>query len=719
MSGIGIRPHFGFGQSPEKRLAQAREKYLKELKEIKKDIKELYKAGVNENAQPMVDLERAVDGAERLASQSSYVGYVAARERLEGTGDLVKAAKSQLKEQQTYREEMKGLRAKLKELRYVLGDNDERLQAMRRKLATAEGAAATTRYEDARAHMTDVREDIHHLEPQVPEGRKEFIKELEGARAALKQLEVLGLRGEQDHRDIEDMIRRAEEREATLARPDSGATEIRWEEARHILYAYHLIMKKASVVNRRKETEGQLASGEFMNNAEPEDWANAVIDLFGLTPGLRKGDLHDVDVKIGIPPGGYKKYKALQEQIAGKGLEEYQRPTIDLTVKGKNAPVTSFGIIGGTGPLSDAEMLEKTMQNLEGQPGYDPDRVHIRLLSAPPPREVEEGSSPRKKARYVNRTRRFCTEPHSKMALASNTAHMNIGSAQRGRAFARAGRKNKAGPGPHQVQDLSATVVERIMADRGPNGAPPRPLIMGTKGAYDYGDDGLYAAKFGEAGVTASNVAPKDSIKLQAWIDDTKRGVLTEDQKQRLKDEVKTFIKAELRRQPGTTHLVLACTELPLALGGHDGIAALQAELAAEKIYVKLFDTEACFAEEYTKMTNENSGQVPPAAGHAAGAAAGPLGADAEEGPARLELNAVERDAFYNYFRAELGRKIEELPAEQRGNLAGKVENVATVLLRCTVEGTMVPAKLGDDFGISEADLNDLVDEAPENVPAG
>jgi aspartate/glutamate racemase len=740
----GILKHFGFGNKTAEELkAQEQEKYAKALARVKKEIKELYKDDINEKTAEMVQLEKAVQEAERLAGQDNYKD---ARVKLDGTAGPMKVAKSKTKDQKKFREEMKALRAEVTRLGYVFrtGFDASLIKQMHEELDRAGELADDADYPEARVVMKKVKDATKNFNEAVPKTREEFIKELDRAKASLKQLELIGLKNDPDYQELQKKIQAAETRGKDLAAPGTKPTEKDWTNARDLLKGHADIMKKKSVADKRKETEANLAGGEFMEGASEDEWADAVIDLFNLSPRLEKGDMHDVDVQIGIKPKDYEKYKKLQAMIAAKGLEEYQRPTINLTVKGKNAPVSSFGIIGGTGPLSDAEMLEKTMKGLESQDGYDPSKVHIRLLSAPPPRDAEEGFILKKYRQYGLRTVKFCHEPHSKMALASNTAHMRIGKAQMARKVGRGGRKKEAGPGPsdaHQVQDLSAGVVARIKYDPALKGRPPRPLIMGTKAAYDHEDKGMYGEKFADAGVTATNVAPKDSIKLQAWIDEAKRGNTTPE----LTDALKQFIKEEIQRQPpGTTHIVLGCTEIPLALGGHDGIAEFEEELKDEGIDIQFFDTEAFFAEEYTKMTNENSGATPPR-GHDAPSepkeeapeVAGEGGSSGGRS-SQQSLNSVEREIQMELIREmlELGIKtemskmgkakadenelnVDELSLEDDWNVdEEELARVAKAIRDAASDDTDLPSGLGTGLGLTD-EVIDVVKEVAQAAFGG
>jgi aspartate/glutamate racemase len=386
--------------------------------------------------------------------------------------------------------------------------------------------------------------------------------------------------------------------------------------------------KDEVLANKAKYTRA-LAEGNFFPDADDDQWAAAVITLVGVEEGQ---DNFNKSAKIRLKPEQYTKYHELQQQIASKVKPENHRPTIDLTIKGDAAGKASFGILGGTGPLSDAEMVKKTMENLEKQ-GFPLDQVHIRLLSAPPPRgkdddkkaaakkqnvgfevlgeeeeeeeEQDDSAAPDegrayagKMTTYLNRMTVFAEEKHHKMALASNTAHGHLTEARWGRRMGRLRGLNFRGlRGNHQVQDLTAKVVDQVVRGKGQDS---RPFILGTKEAFK---KELYPKKFQEQGVTSVVVSKKEADWLQNLINKAKAEGYDEERAR----ELKNFIREKMSQKPRPTHIVLGCTELPLALG-HEGMKELQDEFGEG---VGIVDTEEVFAAEYTKMVRDTAGASP------------------------------------------------------------------------------------------------------------
>lgn len=313
-----------------------------------------------------------------------------------------------------------------------------------------------------------------------------------------------------------------------------------------------------------------------------------------------------------LKPRDYMQYVQLQQSISRFIGPENQRPTIDLTLKGDgpNAPQTSsLGIVGGTGPLSDAAMLEKTMKKLLDA-GADPDSLHLRLHSAPPPRGKVQAASPMG-ARYAGRLRGFCTQPdqngqaqprHQAIVLASNTAHGNMGI-----------MKLTVHSACHdRIRDLVDNVVDFVVADTPEGREESLPLILGTDAAYK---DNLYPDRFGNVDslvvqegsddndLTLNKeqlleVGALDHKKLQGFINYAKQNGFDADLAERLEQLIRSQITSQ---EPRATHVILGCTELPLALG-EERIHAMNHD---QNLGVKIIDTEEFFADRYAELIAE------------------------------------------------------------------------------------------------------------------
>ena len=408
------------------------------------------------------------------------------------------------------------------------------------------------------------------------------------------------------------------------------AREARFDAYRHLGGALPQDMKR----KERKRHRKSLEEGLFLPDAPTsDDWANGVIELFDIE---NDKDRHSLDIHLKLSPHEYQKYFSLQNQMASKIKPENWRPTIWVTVKGNAAPAKSFGIIGGTGPLSDAEMLVKTMANLEkaaaaaetdaklngSKPEFTLEQVYIRVLSAPPPREGDKPTDdgrpgkgrflqPKydlKFARYLARGARFSRMDHHSMSLASNTAHSNLGSAQGARKWLNRSKLSRT-TDENQVQDLAGRVVQKVLET-----PDAKPLILGTIAAYN---NQMYAGFFAERSngeTTTAEVTQEEAEQLQIWIDRAKSGDLGDDLKRTLQDEVIKQMKQHKSGSKYPTHIILGCTELPLGLGGHDGIHELEKRLKKEGFDgVEIIDTEDFFANQYTNLVLSGAGAASPA----------------------------------------------------------------------------------------------------------
>ena len=339
-------------------------------------------------------------------------------------------------------------------------------------------------------------------------------------------------------------------------------------------------------------------------------------------------DCSDLKLDLKIPADGgalgnadHLQYVELQSKIAETISDEYKRPVIELEIKGSAAPATSLGIVGGTGPLSDAAMVKLTMGKLQDREGFDLQQVHIRLLSAPPPRGVPRkgGGGPS----YAARTAAFTSKNHSALVLASNTAHENISKLKAAtfatHDFEQIALRSAGVPtfrATPRVHDLVDKIVDHVE-----NTDDARPLVLGTSQAYD---SNLYPGRFSKRDIESCIVRPGteawisnpdrqqektalrgirelNHITLQAFIDFAK----SHGEDAELKQDLIRLITQEVQRHNGDgnnpTHVILGCTELPLALG-HDGIHQLQHELGIEFI-----DTEEFFATEYAQLVVDNA----------------------------------------------------------------------------------------------------------------
>lgn len=298
-----------------------------------------------------------------------------------------------------------------------------------------------------------------------------------------------------------------------------------------------------------------------------EQWCTRIINEFQ----IRDDASHIVIPLINFPASKFKYYCELQKAIAKLIPSEALRPTIDLRLRGSQSlpDQPSFGILGGVGPLSDAEILEKVMHHLT------PDQlktIKIDLFSSPPPRT--KAHKILRGLRYLMGVREFAKRPEIKrMCVASNTAHGNLETLQ----------KICRGKMINLVDHVVSTVVD----DR--RSIPePRVLVLGTKEAYD---NRLYPKALMGKGLQSNIVNHVASVQLQEMIDGAKTGQPLRPIAVKLLGLIHSEIeKAKAGGHP-LTHILLGCTELPMIL------SALTAEERATFQQVKIVDSEQIFAD--------------------------------------------------------------------------------------------------------------------------
>ncbi len=298
-------------------------------------------------------------------------------------------------------------------------------------------------------------------------------------------------------------------------------------------------------------------------------------------------DVSHTRITLRLKPADWGYYLALQQEIAKLIPEESKRPTIDLAVTNtsSNTARASIGIAGGTGPLSDSELLKLIMESLNSETNrkkkLDWNQFAINLYSAPPPRNASEGWS--RGISYVEGLTGFATRGHDKYFLASNTAHSKMSNFRElvSLTILRRGIGQKEGA----VVDLVDYVASQVASK-------DDVLILGTLRAYK---DHLYPNYLSKRGLRAADLsvdAPSSSggeaqrslgnyytvenleraTELQGLIDLAKEGNIEE-----VGDKVRDFIIREVKRIEASQRslrkvkpikIILGCTELPMALRG-------------------------------------------------------------------------------------------------------------------------------------------------------
>ena len=255
-----------------------------------------------------------------------------------------------------------------------------------------------------------------------------------------------------------------------------------------------------------------------------------------------------------LPMNKIKFYKELQEKIADRLPKESTRPTIELEIIGDNAKIDAeydFGIIGGVGCLSDANLITDTVTEMLKNNPEEAQNIKIHLLSCPPPRGLLESKGLLK---YGMRISNFFKQNHAKTIIASNTAHVNFDFLK---------KFDKKGT----LEHIPKKIATGIKTDRHTNSQGHKNvLVMGTMQAYKAK---LYpkilASK--EVKVDSQKVNKKQAKELQRIIDNVKSNKLNDQDKESFLSMIKDSIEDSIEEHSEKpSHLLLACTELPLII---------------------------------------------------------------------------------------------------------------------------------------------------------
>lgn len=310
----------------------------------------------------------------------------------------------------------------------------------------------------------------------------------------------------------------------------------------------------------------------------------------------------------GMPPEFIAYYQQLQNLIAKIIPKEMNRPTIILQIRGSTVRESEKNkeqicLIGGTGPLSDAEVIK----SLLAEASYAIlDYCNIKLISAPPPRS----KSICQYRRYIKTLKKevMASECESYF-LVSNTAHLNITPIQQ-LLLSYGAEHAKVIDNVQQIADFTVSFCAKLHMDS------PKVLVLGTSMAAK---GQLYTEKLIENNLDA--VLPKSTEKqnalqldyfgmgiaqeiLQEFIDLIKRNEFQShflDKKAKnLRSKLKkTKITRQLLAKPPLTIgealldfiidqviaqypvniVLLACTELPLMLNAPLPIHLKQREI--------------------------------------------------------------------------------------------------------------------------------------------
>ena len=254
-----------------------------------------------------------------------------------------------------------------------------------------------------------------------------------------------------------------------------------------------------------------------------------------------------------------QQYKALQNGVAKKIPHEFDRPVINFEFQGakRGTPaIKGIALIGGMGPISDGNILSALGEKLPSleQP--------LRLLSLPPPRTAIELI--RGGVTYVRRVWNLMNSGYQSYFLLSNSAHLNI-------------QFLEMMPFGERVVDLRDKVAKDAKTK-----LISRALVLGTRRAMD---GRLYHEHLSNLGIQVVQPTGLAQSKIDAAIESVKQGRWSARDRGSLALEL-----IELASKAKSDGVILACTELPIALGA-EGIKTVR------KSGLKLVDSESVFVD--------------------------------------------------------------------------------------------------------------------------
>ena len=392
-------------------------------------------------------------------------------------------------------------------------------------------------------------------------------------------------------------------------------------------------MLRLKFAMRQKYRTFPIPPGPIQPNGmplSPQQWANAMLDKVPNAPGQlpllitplgEEQSVLDLDRRRialfnDFPLEYVDYYKALQEEIASRIPEEQERPLICLALKGKNRlgdnGPADVGLAGGTGPLSDATLLDNLVRHMSGvknQPFNLKTRATVAdamqnfsgvLYSMPPVRDEEHlYDAPAYINLYKNARQDMpCTSLH----ILTNTGHTNKNLFSKWYALG----KQKYG----DVDDMTVKVAHLIQKQSKPG---DRVLVLGTT---DAAKKNLYPNLLESRDlkpVLPTGVFQDTDAQtyLQRIIDQTKANGVNQNMPGEGRTCGQAFIDFVLEhaQQTGANSLLFSCTELPMLLHtripGSDQtyLKKLEADLKQLNLNCKLYDTEELFVKEIAKKS--------------------------------------------------------------------------------------------------------------------
>ncbi len=357
----------------------------------------------------------------------------------------------------------------------------------------------------------------------------------------------------------------------------------------------------------RVQVNRNLVSSDLNSlGLEYSSWVDEMILKYSLADGNDHG-CQVIEMKM--LPNQWMRYLVFQRRVAALIPEEEKRPSVDLTLTEAEGdlPVKSIGVLGGTGPSADSELIRLIVNQLsEETVPLDWRSLSINLFSSPPPRSF--GAMRSRLVHYLKNLSEFATRGHLKYYLASNTAHSRIApfSLMVRATFFRSGVSHPSFP----VVDLVSQVVQRLSTQSLQDGSTL--LILGTRAAYDFrlypnylmsagwiegdwssSEEDRLALRPGQFFTVSSSQVASD---FQSAIDLAKAGKLAQ-----ARVRMRKIIFSEVARIPknlGLIKIVFACTEIPMVIRGQAKVDLIHALERRFNRGVEFVDTGEIFSEK-------------------------------------------------------------------------------------------------------------------------
>lgn len=311
------------------------------------------------------------------------------------------------------------------------------------------------------------------------------------------------------------------------------------------LFPLEAVTKESAVVDKsdfEKRAPPICAMSQILGDIKPyfresaQSWGARVAKQYLSSNEIPEYDI--VDLKFPLSEWLY--YSELQNELAKCFPIESDRPTIALSLRNSNLPPQKIiGILGGLGPLADANMVAQVESVFSSN--LPPTRsVELRLHSNPHPPRTFWSMSRMSSWSYGWDIWNFMSQKDvSEFVLGSNTAHIQINLLNQLSGY--------------RIFDGVRHVCHVL---KNSQHVAARTLVLGTTSAYQHE---LYPKALRELGLEVVCPSVEEQERVQQAIELIKTGQI------QLGRKLLSTVLACLANPP-VSHVLLGCTELPLAV---------------------------------------------------------------------------------------------------------------------------------------------------------